>query len=164
MLPQTNPAEALQIQPEQLEIANCYLQCGSVAETADNLQLSPETVANTLQLPHVRAYTAQLFMETGFSNRHTIRRAMDAVIRQKLQELHESETGSNKDIADLLLLSHKMSMDILDRELQLAKLQQQVQEQQVRTQTNIQINSGLTDNTQYAKLIQQLLERDAGDK
>jgi hypothetical protein len=55
-------------------------------------------------------------------------------------------------------------MDILDRELQLAKLQQQVSESQVKTQTNIQINSGLTDNTQYAKLIQQLLERDAGDK
>ena len=164
MLPQapnSTPSEVVQLQPEQLTIANCYLQCGSVEKTAAELDLPTDIVAQTLQLPHVRAYTTQLFMETGFANRHVIRRAMDAVIRQKLQELEDSQTGSNKDIADLLQLSHKMSMDLLDRELQLAKLQQQVSDAQIRNQTNIQING--TD-TQYAKLIQQLLDSDARNK
>jgi len=159
--PQSTPSEVVQLQPEQLTIANSYLQCGSVEKTAAELDLPTDIVAQTLQLAHVRAYTTQLFMETGFANRHVIRRAMDAVIRQKLQELEDSQTGSNKDIADLLQLSHKMSMDLLDRELQLAKLQQQVSDAQIRNQTNIQING--TD-TQYAKLIQQLLDSDARNK
>ena len=80
---------------------------------------------------------------------------MDALINQKFQELEESQTGSTKDISELLALSHKMSMELLDREIQLAKLQQGGPKNQV----NVQINEG-GDGTRYGQLLQKLL----GDK
>jgi hypothetical protein len=83
-----------------------------------------------------------------------MRRAMDSLIQQKFQELEESQTGSTKDISELLALSHKMSMEQLDREIQLEKLRQGTGP---RTQTNIQINDS---TSKYSQLIQQLL----GDK
>ncbi|NDF92803.1 MAG: hypothetical protein EB115_12695 [Betaproteobacteria bacterium] len=81
-----------------------------------------------------------------------MRRAMDALIQQKFQELEESGVGSSKDIAELLSLSHKMSMDLLDREIQLEKLKQGAGPQK---QVNVQINE--TDGSKYGQLIHKLI-------
>ena len=85
---------------------------------------------------------------------------MDALIRQKFQDMEESSTGSNKDIAELLALSHKMSMELLDREIALEKLRQG--QEQIKNQVNVQINEagGLGDGTKYGALIMKLLEAD----
>jgi transcriptional/translational regulatory protein YebC/TACO1 len=93
-------------------------------------------------------------MDTGFNNKFEMRAAMDALIKQKFQELHESQTGSTKDIAELLALSHKMSMDLLDREIQLEKLRAGTAPQR---QVNVQIND---DASKYSALISRLI---AGD-
>jgi hypothetical protein len=103
----------------------------------------------------VKSYINQVFFDLGFNNRFRMRRAMDALISQKFQELEESQTGSTKDISELLALSHKMSMELLDREIQLEKLRQGGPKNQV----NVQINEG-GDGTRYGQLIQKLL----GDK
>jgi hypothetical protein len=95
-------------------------------------------------------------MDTGFNNRFQMRAAMDALIKQKFQELHEAGTGSTKDISELLALSHKMSMDLLDREIQLAKAQQATGPQR---QVNVQINEGL-DGSKYSHLISKLISGD----
>ncbi|NBW17503.1 MAG: hypothetical protein EBR82_56935 [Caulobacteraceae bacterium] len=79
---------------------------------------------------------------------------MDAVIKRKFEELEEAGVGSGKDIADLLHLSHKMSMDLLDREIQLQKLKTETQPQK---QVNVQIND---DGTKYSQLIQKLISGD----
>jgi len=96
-----------------------------------------------------------------------MRAAMDQVIKQKFQELEESGTGSTKDIADLLALSHKMSMEYLDRQIELQKLQAKQTELQVKNQVNVQINEGVPigDGSKYAQLIGKLLEsnRDASN-
>jgi len=81
-----------------------------------------------------------------------MRRAMDAIIKRKFEELEEAGVGSGKDIADLLHLSHKMSMDLLDREIQLEKLRQAPQGPQ--KQVNVQIND---DGTKYGQLLKQLM-------
>ena len=83
-----------------------------------------------------------------------MRKAMDALIRQKFQELEESGVGSSKDIAELLQMSHKMSMDLLDREIQLEKARTQVSGPQ--KQVNVQINEGL-EGSKYAQLVQRLM-------
>jgi hypothetical protein len=93
-------------------------------------------------------------MDTGFNNKFEMRAAMDALIKQKFQELHESQTGSTKDIAELLHLSHKMSMDLLDREIQLEKLRQGPGGPQ--KQVNVQINEGL-DGSKYSQLVSRLI-------
>lgn len=159
MTPQTQnqlPAESLQISPEALEVANCYLQLQDIRKVAQELDLSVDAVGNYLQRKEVRGYIDYVFQDLGYNNRFLMRRAMDALIKQKFQELEESGVGSNKDIADLLQLSHKMAMDYLDREIQLEKLRQGGVGPQ--RQVNVQIND--TDTSKYAQLVQKLMTGD----
>ena len=152
------PAETIRIAPEMLEVANLYLQCGDARQVAEELDLPLDLVSTYLQKAEVKTYIGQVFYDTGYNNRFLMRRAMDAIIKQKFQALEESETGSNKDIADLLLMSHKMSMDLLDREIQLEKLRAGTGPQK---QVNVQINEGLGDS-KYSQLVQKLINGDVG--
>jgi hypothetical protein len=81
-----------------------------------------------------------------------MRRAMDALIKKKFQELEEAETGSSKDIAELLMMSHKMTMELLDKQIELEKLQANT----IKNQVNVQINE-VGDGTRYGQLIKQLV-------
>jgi hypothetical protein len=152
MQPQHLPAETINISPEALEVANAYLQLQDTRKVADELDLTPEVVSEILKRREVKSYVDNVFMDIGFNNRFRMRSAMDAIIKQKFQELEESQTGSTKDIADLLQLSHKMAMDYLDREIQLEKLRQAPQGPQ--KQVNVQIND---DGTKYGQLLKQLM-------
>ena len=147
----TGPAEVLDISPEALEIANCYLQLQSLDATAESMDVPKEQVTKVLARKEVKAYIDHVFMNSGFNNRFRMRAAMDAIIKKKFQELEESETGSAKDIAELLALSHKMTMDELSRQMEYEKLRQS----SVKTQTNIQIND--QGGTKYEALIHKLL-------
>ena len=149
-LPTVHPAEVLDISPEALEVANCYLQTQSASEVAAALDISESTVTSILARREVKAYVDQVFFDTGFNNRFKMRKAMDAIISKKFQELDEAGVGSGKDILEILALSHKMTMEIMDRQLQLEKLR----DTGVRTQTNIQINDS---SSNYANLISKLV-------
>ena len=150
---QNLPAETIQIAPEALEVANCYLQLQDAKKVAHELDMPADLVTEILKRREVKAYIDHVFMDTGFNNKFMMREAMDALIKKKFQELHESDTGSTKDISELLALSHKMSMDLLDREIQLEKLRTITAPQK---QVNVQINEGL-DGSKYSKLISQLI-------
>jgi hypothetical protein len=147
------PAETVRISPEALEVANAYLQLNDARAVAQELDLDPEVVTNLLARREVKTYIDSVFFDSGYNNRFLMRRAMDALIKQKFSELEESQTGSTKDIAELLQMSHKMSMDLLDREIQLAKAQQATGPQK---QVNVQINEGL-DGSKYSQLVQKLI-------
>ncbi len=151
---QNLPAETLNIAPEALEVANCYLQLQDARRVADELDLAPTLVAEILARREVKAYIDHVFMDTGYNNKFQMRAAMDALLKQKFQELHESQTGSTKDIAELLQISHKMSMDLLDREIQLEKLRQGPGGPS--KQVNVQINEGL-DGSKYSQLVSRLI-------
>lgn len=153
---QNLPAETLRIAPEALEVANCYLQLQDAKKVAHELDLAPDLVTEILSRREVRSYIDSVFMDTGFNNRFQMRAAMDALIQKKFQELHEADTGSTKDISELLALSHKMSMDLLDREIQLEKLRTTTAPQK---QVNVQINEGL-DGSKYSHLISKLISGD----
>lgn len=155
--PTQAPAEVLNISPEALEVANAYLQLQDAREVADNLSLSVEQVSQVLARREVKAYINQVYFDLGFNNRFKMRRAMDAVLQRKFRELEEADVGSSKDIAELLALSHKMTMEQLDREIQLEKLK--AGETGPKNQVNVQINEG-GDGTKYGALIAKLL----GDK
>lgn len=152
-MPQNLPAETLAIAPEALEVANCYLQVQDARKVADELDMPVTLVTEILARREVKSYVDHVFMDTGFNNRFEMRAAMDALIRKKFQEMHEADVGSTKDITELLALSHKMSMDLLDREIQLAKAQQSTAPQK---QVNVQINEGL-DGSKYSHLISRLI-------
>lgn len=159
--PTTTPAEALKISPEALTVANSYLQTNSIEKTSEELGLDLVVCQDYLARHEVKRYVDQVFHDTGFNNRYKMRAAMDAIIRQKFQELEEAGAGSGKDIADLLALSHKMSMDLLDRELELEKLRQKTSEQHMKTQVNVQINDS---GTKYGELINRLLQAGEGSQ
>lgn len=150
------PAETVKISPEALEIANAYLQLQDARKVADELDVSQELVVTTLARREVRGYIDQVFFDTGFNNKFLMRRAMDSLIQQKFQELEESGVGSSKDIAELLAMSHKMSMDLLDREIQLEKLRSSTSGPQ--RQVNVQINE--SDGSKYGQLIHKLISGD----
>ena len=147
-----HPAEVLEISPEALEVANCYLQTQSAKQVAEQLDLPIELVSKTLAKREVRAYIDQVFFDTGFNNRFKMREAMDAIIQRKFQELDEAEIGSSKDILDILALSHKMTMETLDKQLELEKLRQQ----NIKSQVNVQINDQ-TGGSNYGNLIEKLI-------
>lgn len=147
------PAETVRISPEALEVANAYLQLNDARAVAQELDLDPEVVTNLLARREVKSYIDSVFFDSGYNNRFLMRRAMDALIKQKFQELEESQTGSTKDIAELLQMSHKMSMDLLDREIALEKARTATGPQK---QVNVQINEGL-DGSKYSQLVQKLI-------
>ena len=154
-LPSTHaPAEVLAISPEALEVANCYLQSQNVDAIAAELNISTDIITSILARKEVRAYINQVFFDTGFNNRFKMRAAMDAVLKKKFQEMEESQMGSTKDIAELLSLSHKMSMELMDKEIQLEKIR--AGNSGPKNQVNVQINEG-GDGTKYGALISKLL-------
>jgi hypothetical protein len=157
-LPQTaSPAEVLAISPENLEIANCFLELQDSKRVADVLDVPLDFVTRTLARTEIKAYINQVFYEVGFNNRFMMRDLMDTLIKKKLSDMQESETGSNKDIVDLIALSHKMSMEHMDKEIQLEKLRQGNASSAIKSQVNVQINDGLGDGTKYGALINKLL-------
>jgi hypothetical protein len=79
-----------------------------------------------------------------------MRAAMDAILKKKFQEMEESETGSSKDIAELMALSHKMTMEEMSKQIELEKLRQT----NIKSQVNVQINDG---GSKYENLIQRLI-------
>ena len=153
MLPVSSPAQALAISPESLEIANSYLTTQNMQKTANDLCIPVDQVSEALDRREVRAYIDNIFLDVGFNNRFRLRDVMDTIIQKKLQELDEADVGSGKDIADLLALSHKMTMEQLDRQLQLEKLRAG---NSVKTQVNMQVNDYGGD-TKYGSLISKLL-------
>lgn len=150
-LPTTTPAETIDISPEALEVANCYLQLQDVLKVSQELDCPPEIVSQILARKEVKAYIDHVFFNLGFNNRFRLRQAMDAVIQKKFQELQDSDMGSTKDIADLLALSHKMTMDEMSRQIELEKLRQT----NIKNQVNVQINDG--GGTKYDNLMRQLM-------
>lgn len=150
-----HPAEVLEISPESLEVANSYLQSQDIVKVADELDIPREMVIQTLAKREVKAYIDSVFFNLGFNNRFRMRQLMDTIIQKKLQEMDEADIGSNKDISELVALSHKMTMEQMDREIALEKLKQG----NLKTQTNIQINDA-GGGTKYGSLIQQLLQDD----
>ena len=150
---QNLPAETIRVAPEFLEVANCYLQLNDPHKVADELDLPVDTVTEILKRREVKTYIDSVFFDTGYNNRFLMRRAMDAVIKQKFQELEEAQSGSSKDISELLMMSHKMAMDLLDREIQLEKIRAGTAPQK---QVNVQINEGL-DGSKYSQLVHKLI-------
>lgn len=154
-LPTASPAEYIQISPEAMEVANCYLQIQNIREVADALDLTADYVSHVLNRREVRSYVDHVFMDTGFNNSDKMRSAMDAIIKKKFQEMEEADTGSNKDIIEILALSHKMTMDQLDRQIKLEQVRQGNTGGN-KSQVNVQINNE-TGGTNYDRLLTRLM-------
>ena len=94
-------------------------------------------------------------MDLGYRNRFKLGETLDLLIEKKMEEAEESEMYSNKDIADLLLLAHKIRMDEIKAQTELEKSRVG----RIKSQTNVQINSELPfGQGNYGKLMDKLLK------
>lgn len=157
-LPTHTAAEVLDIAPENLEVANCYLTQPDVTKVAESLDISVELVTQILAKREVRSYIDNVFYNTGFNNRFKLRGLMDALIEKKLKDLDESEMGSSKDITEIIALSHKLTMDTMNAEIKLESLRSN----NIKTQNNIMINEN-PGGSKYSSLIERLMTSDVID-
>tara|TARA_Y100000768_G_scaffold328844_1_gene266975 strand:- start:179 stop:640 length:462 start_codon:yes stop_codon:yes gene_type:complete len=146
---------ATKMSPEGLEIANAYLEKGSIPAVCSKLGVSENEVSEILNKREIKQYIDTVFLDTGYRNRFKISETLDMLIEKKLEESEETEIYTNKDMADLLQMAHKMRIDEMKAQTELEKAKAQT----VKTQVNIQDNSGLPfGQGNYGQLIKKLMK------
>ena len=146
--------EVTTISPEGLEIANSYLQFGNIRGVCQHLQVSEDRVVESLNKREVKKYIDTVYLDMGFRNKNNIATALDEIIQSKLEEAQETGMYSNKDLADLLQMAHKMRMDEIKAQAELEK----AKATSIKNQTNVQINDGAFGSGNYGKLMEKLLK------
>ena len=146
--------ELTTISPEGIEVANSYLQFGNIRAVSDDLGIAESKIADLLNKREVKKYIDTVYVDLGYRNRNNIGSVLDEMIASKLEEAKESGVYSSKDLADLLAMAHKMRMDEIKAQAELAK----AESANIRTQNNVQINSEMPfGQGNYGKLMEKLL-------
>ena len=143
------------ISPEGLEIANAYLELGNVPAVSARLNVAEQDVSEFLAKREVKSYIDTVYLDTGYRNRFKLGSVLDDLIERKLEEAEETEMYSNKDLADLLQMAHKMRMDELKAQAEMEK----AKASQIKTQNNVQINAEVPfGQGNYGELMKKLLK------
>lgn len=138
------------ISPEGANIANIYLaNACSLAACSEELGISTHEISTTLQQPLIKMYVNGILREHGYRHMVIIAEKLDNLVEMKWQELEEAGMGSNKDIAELLNLAHKMRLDMSKL------LQADVEKKGPGTLNQTQVNVYGKGN--YGKLMEQLI-------
>jgi molybdenum cofactor biosynthesis enzyme len=146
--------ELTTISPEGLEIANSYLQYGNIRGVCEYLQVSEQQVVDVLNKREVKKYIDTVYLDMGYRNKNNIGSLLDEMIASKLEEAKESGVYSSKDLADLLQMAHKMRIDEIKAQADLAK----AEGSNIKNQTNVQINESVPfGQGNYGKLMEKLL-------
>ena len=146
---------ATKMSPEGLEIANTYLAKGSIPAVCAELGVTESEVSDVLNKREIKTYIDTVFLDTGYRNRFKISETLDMLIEKKLEESEETEIYTNKDMADLLQMAHKMRIEEIKAQTEMVKANAQV----VKTQVNIQDNSGTPfGQGNYGELIKKLMK------
>ena len=142
--------------PEGLEIANAYLELGNLPSVCARLSIDENTVQEYLGKREIKQYIDQVYLDTGYRNRFKLATTLDDIIDKKLEESEESQIYTNKDLADLIQMAHKMRMDEIKAMAELEK----AKDSNIKNQTNVQINSELPfGQGNYGKLMEKLLTK-----
>jgi len=143
------------ISPEGLEVANAYLELGNIQAVCIRLKLDEGECSEILAKREVKGYIDQVYLDTGYRNRFKLATALDDLIDRKMEEAEESEIYSNKDLADLLQMAHKMRMDEIKAQADLEK----AKASNVKNQINIQNNGDVPfGQGNYGELMKKLLK------
>lgn len=105
--------EIIALAPEQLDIANAYIQFGSAKETAYQLQIPEYQIIKLLERKDVKDYITQVYLDRGYRNRQKLGDVLDKMIAAKLEEAEESGVYSSKDLLEILKFAHQIRMDEL---------------------------------------------------
>lgn len=106
------------ISPEGFDIANAYIQLGSVKAVSEATGIPEHTISQTLSESQVKRYLDGVYLDMGYRNRNKLGALLDKMIDKKIEEAEESDVWTSKDLFDLLTLAHKMRMDEIKAEKQ----------------------------------------------
>ena len=142
------------ISPEGLEIANSYLILGNIKAVCADLNIAQHIVVEWLGKREVKKYVDTVYFDMVYRNRANLANLLDEMVESKLEEAQESGIYSNKDLADLKMMAHKIRMDEMKMDIEREK----VAGTNIRNQTNVQINdgSGVLGQSNYGKLVESL--------
>ena len=70
---------AIRMSPEGLEVANTYLQLGSITDVCDKLSLDENTVSEYLNKREIKQYIDQVYLDTGYRNRFKLADTLDNI-------------------------------------------------------------------------------------
>ena len=143
------------ISPEGLEVANAYLELGNIQAVCIRLKLDEGECSEILAKREVKGYIDQVYLDTGYRNRFKLATALDDLIDRKMEEADESEIYSNKDLADLLQMAHKMRMDEIKAQAELEKAKASNVKNQINIQNNGEVPFGQGN---YGELMKKLLK------
>ena len=115
---------ATKMSPEGLEIANSYLEHGSIPAVASKLRVSQNEVSEVLNKREIKQYIDTVFLDTGYRNRFKSSETLDMLIEKKLEESEETQIYTNKDMADLIQMAHKMRMEEIKAQTEMEKATQ----------------------------------------
>ena len=146
------------ISPEGLEIANAYLEYGSIPTVSHRLGIGESIVSEMLNRREVKQYIDTVYLDTGYRNRFKLADTLDTLIDKKMEEAEESEIYTSKDLADLLQMAHKMRIDEMKAQAELEK----AKATNIKNQTNIQVNDDAFGSGNYGKLMEKLLKKEDG--
>ena len=77
---------ATKMSPEGLEIANSYLEHGSIPAVCADLGVQENEVSEMLNKREIKQYIDTVFLDTGYRNRFKISETLDMLIEKKLEE------------------------------------------------------------------------------
>ena len=141
--------------PEGLEIANSYLEHGTIPAVCANLGITEDTGSEALNKREIKQYIDTVYLDTGYRNRFKLSETLDLLIEKKLEEADETEIYTNKDMADLLALAHKMRIEEMKAQTEFEK----ARAINIKNQVNIQDNSGIPfGQGNYGELLRKLLQ------
>lgn len=143
------------ISPEGVEVANCYLQYGNIKAVCEYMSVPEHRVVEILNTREVKKYVDTVYLDMGYRNKNNIASVLDEMISSKLEEAQETGIYTSKDLADLMVMAHKMRMDEIKA---LAEAEKASNASTIRSQTNVQINEGIPfGQGNYGKLMEKLL-------
>ena len=147
--------EVTKISPEGLEVANSYLQFGNIKGVVEQLGVRENAVVEILNKREVKRYIDTVYLDMGYRNKNNIASVLDEMIQSKLEEAQETGVYSNKDLADLLQMAHKMRMDEIKAQADLEKAKASNVKNQINIQNNGEVPFGQGN---YGELMKKLLK------
>ena len=128
--------KSLTIAPENLSVAEAYLETLSIDATSQALQIPKDQVVNILKKKEVKTFLDTIYQDVGYRNKNKLGTLMDTLIEKKMEELEDADIGSSKDILDLIALQHKMALENKKLDLELIKAENQAPSTQINVQQN----------------------------
>ena len=77
------------LRPEDFDLANAYLQYGTVKDTAEQLGIPEYVLVRTLDRSDVKEYINGIYLDRGYRNKHKLGEVLDKMIDAKLEEVEE---------------------------------------------------------------------------